>query len=202
MNQNYNNEEDNKLINEIKKGINASSNFNFLLQKHSPLFFKISRFYLNSQKKNVIYDFNKDKNFYFYKFILDYDQTKGTKFSTYVGNRVKWLCLNIVNSIKKKSTSESSDCPEDLDFVTEGLIPNSNISSQDITDVIQVLKNDPDRRVYEIFKYRYLQGKENNVMPWKEVCKKSELNLSIQGCINIHNKFIKKIKNKQKAKQY
>ncbi len=39
---------------------------------------------------------------------------------------------------------------------------------------------------------RYIIGKKNKVMPWKNIGKK--MDLSIQGCINIHNSAIKKIK--------
>ena len=37
---------------------------------------------------------------------------------------------------------------------------------------------------------RYSNG--NKVTPWKKIAKK--LDLSIQGCINIHNNYLKEIK--------
>ena len=52
-------------------------------------------------------------------------------------------------------------------------------------------------QIYKIFKLRYLEGSKNKLMPWREVGK--QLNLSIQGCINIHDRFLKKIK---KLKKY
>ena len=39
---------------------------------------------------------------------------------------------------------------------------------------------------------RYIIGERNKVMPWKKISE--ELNMSIQGCINIHNSTIDKIK--------
>ena len=39
---------------------------------------------------------------------------------------------------------------------------------------------------------RYKDGVRNKLTPWKKIAKK--LKLSIQGCINIHEKFIKEIK--------
>ena len=38
----------------------------------------------------------------------------------------------------------------------------------------------------------YIEGNKNKVMPWNQVCK--SVDLSIQGCINVHNKAIKTIK--------
>jgi hypothetical protein len=35
---------------------------------------------------------------------------------------------------------------------------------------------------------RYIIGQRNKVMPWKDIG--SEMNLSIQGCINIHNSVV------------
>jgi hypothetical protein len=37
-------------------------------------------------------------------------------------------------------------------------------------------------------------GERNSVMPWKKIGK--EVNLSIQGCINIHDKGIRYIQDK------
>jgi hypothetical protein len=39
---------------------------------------------------------------------------------------------------------------------------------------------------------RYIEGSKNKVMPWNKVCK--TVDLSIQGCINVHDKAIKHIK--------
>ena len=63
-----------------------------------------------------------------------------------------------------------------------------------LREAVSLAKKDPDLRVRKIFELRYLIGEDNKVMPWKKIAKK--LDLSIQGCINIHNSFITKIKNK------
>jgi len=57
---------------------------------------------------------------------------------------------------------------------------------------MQLIRSYPDKRVEKIFKMRYIIGKKNKVMPWKNIGQK--MNLSIQGCINIHNSVIKSIK--------
>jgi len=47
-----------------------------------------------------------------------------------------------------------------------------------------------DARVKKIFTMRYKNGRK--LTPWKKIAKK--LDLSIQGCINIHNKHLTEIK--------
>lgn len=188
---------DNEIIEEIKNNINSSINMNHLIEKHSGLFYKICNRYLISQDKTTINDFYRDKNFYFYQYILDYNPSKNTKFSTYLGNRVKWSCLNLLKKTQKNKNYISDTTIEDC----QNFIPSSKDESLDklreISDVIKILKKDPDKRVFEIFKYRYLKGKNNGVMPWKEVSSQPSLLMSIQGCINIHNNFLKKIRKKQ-----
>jgi hypothetical protein len=53
-----------------------------------------------------------------------------------------------------------------------------------------------NEQVHKIFKLRYLEGSNNKLMPWRQVGK--EMNLSIQGCINIHDRFLQKIKKQKK----
>ena len=48
-----------------------------------------------------------------------------------------------------------------------------------------------DKRLRIIFHQRYFCGKGGKLKPWKDVAK--TLNLSAQGCINIHNKAVKEI---------
>ena len=63
-----------------------------------------------------------------------------------------------------------------------------------ILEIMNLIKSEKDDRIYKIFKFRYLEGKNNSVMPWKEISQKDGINLSVQGCINIHNKYLKKIR--------
>ena len=98
--------------------------------------------------------------------------------------------MNIYNKNKKKK----------LIPVEENLInyfsylsrdePSSNMD--EFNEIINKAKSCSDSRIGKIFHLRYVVGKNNSVMPWKSIS--SELNLSIQGCINIHNSFINSVK--------
>ena len=51
-----------------------------------------------------------------------------------------------------------------------------------------------DYRVQTIFYERYFCGERGKLKPWKKIADKIEL--STQGCINIHNRTLKEFKNK------
>jgi len=53
-----------------------------------------------------------------------------------------------------------------------------------------MIEESKDERVKKIFKMRYKSG--TRLTPWKKIAK--NLGLSIQGCINIHNKHLQEIK--------
>ena len=123
---------------------------------------------------------------------MKYDSSRGTKFSTHLGNETKWLCLNTYNKNKTKLEIPSSDLQYDID-PSEG--PRSYVSrNESYRKILEIIHEHPDDRVKTIFNMRYIEGERNKVMPWKKISK--ELNMSIQGCINIHNLAVKKIKNK------
>jgi DNA-directed RNA polymerase specialized sigma subunit len=74
----------------------------------------------------------------------------------------------------------------------------ANSIKEDIFNkVLKIIDNHPDKRVEKIFNMRYIEGIKNKVMPWKNIG--DSLNLSIQGCINIHNSAIKEIQNELKG---
>jgi DNA-directed RNA polymerase specialized sigma subunit len=58
--------------------------------------------------------------------------------------------------------------------------------------VFNLADNHEDQRVKKIINLRYKVGNKNKTMPWKDISEK--VNVSIQGCINIHDRFIEEIK--------
>jgi DNA-directed RNA polymerase sigma subunit (sigma70/sigma32) len=129
-----------------------------------------------------------------YKALLKYNPDKGAKFSTHLGNETKWLCLNKHSKNRKQktfllddSTKSMLSCPNDSE--TKRLV------NKEIVDkVLELAGNHPDKRVAKIFKMRYIIGNRNKVMPWKTISR--SMDISVQGCINIHNSALTKIKTK------
>jgi RNA polymerase sigma factor (sigma-70 family) len=188
--------EDLDLIKIVRQGAEHSSEaMTEIINRHSGIFIEIINHYVppNSPYCNKE-DMIKEKSFYMYKALIKYDETKGTKFSTHLGNEAKWLCLNSYNKAKSRSMFSSSDY--EFDKPTEENPHISLINEESLNKVMKIINDFPDERVEKIFKMRYIDGDKNKVMPWKKISK--DLDMSIQGCINIHNKIIKKIQTKIK----
>ena len=138
-----------------------------------------------------------EKSYHIYHCALKYKPSRGAKFSTFIGNETKWMCLNIYNKHKKRPTISVEEIVHDLSQeFSDSVLDKKNLDKEVFSYIIKIVKDYSDPRIYKIFKKRYIEGHKNKVMPWKKVSK--DLGMSIQGCINIHDSTINKIKNKLK----
>ena len=187
----FNNQTDSELINNIKNQHDIEESLNELVERHSGIYIDMVNAY--SSRDSAFIDKDElinDKEYKIYLAALKYDETKGTKFSTYLGNETKWNCLNTYNRNKRRPVFNS-------EFL-ENMGDQESEESKDIFNkVLNLIDHHPDKRVEKIFNMRYIEGSKNKVMPWKNIG--DSLNLSIQGCINIHNSAIKDIQNELKG---
>lgn len=180
--------DDLSLIQEIQRNNNENC-LKELIAKHSGIYLQIVNQTISDQSnvnKNDIID---DKDLFIYQKALNFDPNRNMKFSTYLGNEIKWKCLNVHNKVKKYEYCDIADQSENLidkDYAQEFA------KSESISLIFQKAEEFPDERVRKIMKMRYKDCNGNKPTAWKKIAKK--LKLSIQGCINIHNRFIKKIK--------
>jgi hypothetical protein len=194
-----NDEEDQTLIQNIQNRRNETDSLNELVNRHSGIYLEMVNAF--SSPGNQFVDRNEliqEKEYRIYKAALNYDENRGAKFSTYLGNETKWLCLNTYNKNRRKPIFQS-EFIENCQGVqeSEGYSDISESLKKDLFDkVLSILNTHPDKRVEKIFKMRYVVGQENKVMPWKNVC--SKMKLSIQGCINIHNSAVKYVQQELK----
>lgn len=185
-----NNLSDLEIINEIKKDKNVEENLQNLVERHSGIYLDMVNAY--SSNDNPYIDRSelvKDKEYKIYLAALNFDESRGAKFSTYLGNETKWSCLNTYNKNKRKPVFNSEyieNMPENPNFNEENMAESLK---RDMFDkVLSIIKQHPDKRVEKIFKMRYIIGTKNKVMAWKDIG--SKMKLSIQGCINIHNSAV------------
>ncbi len=185
---------DAELARGIKKKSDREDYLKELVDRHSGIYITMVNNYsppttssVNSHRDDLL----NDKEYYIYQAALKYDDSRRTKFSTYLGNETRWLCLNLYN--KNKNSKEIS-YPSQF-YQTSHIADDSlsvKINEEVLTKIMSLAKKEPDSRVSKIFHLRYIEGEKNKVMPWNKVCK--FVNLSIQGCINVHDRAIKKIK--------
>ncbi len=184
--------DDNSLINNIKKEKNTDESLQSLVNKHSGIFYDmINRFVPADSKVCSKEDMMRDRDLLIYNSALKFDPSKGTKFSTFLGNETKWMCLNSYNKeIRKKCETIP---PEEIDFLDK-IDFNDNIDLNLLNEIYFIIDKHPDLRVSKIFKMRYKEGEKSKCMAWKHIGK--AVGLSIQGCINIHDNVVNELKNK------
>ena len=131
-----------------------------------------------------------EKDSTIYSAALNYDPTRKTKFSTHLANQTKWKCLNILNKKKKNKEFQLDDNSNYDEPFSDGFLREID-KGEAFSLFNKCLKKEKDERVKKIIDLRY--GVDNNKLtPWRKIAK--ELDMSIQGCINIHNRFINKVK--------
>jgi hypothetical protein len=191
---NYNNMNDESLVNFIQLEDHTEECLNILIDRHSGLCIDminnyVSKTYNESLRRELI----KEKDFQIYNSALKFNPNKGSKFSTYLGNEIKWKCLNLYNKNKKRKTVPVEESLiEYFSYSNKG--SDGPVDSDIFSNIMTQAKKHSDKRVGKIFKLRYVEGKDNSVMPWRMVS--DEISMSIQGCINLHNSAINQFRNK------
>ena len=191
--------QDSELVSNIKNNQKAEDCLQELIGRHTGIYLDIVNKYTQNGNTTNKLDLIDEKDYNIYQAALKYKDDKGTKFPTFLGNETKWICLNKHNKKKKEPQLSIEDIKES-DILED---KNVKIKSEDLeifSEAIKFSKNHKDKRVEKIFEMRYITGERNRVMPWKKISE--ELNMSIQGCINIHNSAIEKFKIELKDKNY
>lgn len=184
---------DEDLINQVKDEESCSQALRQIIERHSGIYLSMVHQYMAQDSfSSIKNDVLNDKDFFIYQTILKYNPSRNTKFSTFLGNETKWMCLNTNNKKRNKNLLYLED--EKLDFINANCEINESIDRDIFNKVIDFSKSHPDKRVGKIFNMRYVEGKDNNVMPWRMIS--NELSMSIQGVINIHNSAIENFKHK------
>ena len=194
-----NNLEDLQLVDNIKKNTKTEDCLQELIGRHTGIYLDIvNKYTLNGNTTNRL-DLIDEKDYNIYQAALKYEGDRGTKFPTFLGNETKWICLNKFNK-RKKDPQLSIDDVKESDILHP---KKEKIKKEDLevfSEAIKLSKVHKDKRVEKIFEMRYITGEKNKVMPWKKISE--ELNMSIQGCINIHNSAVEKFKIELKDKDY
>lgn len=170
-----------------------------LTQRHKPLLIKTAEKYVKGFQSsgNLFADLQENPELIVYQAVDHYKADKNIKFSTFLSHWVRWDCLNKINDEKRYFTNEIAfDSAETKEFVESNFLdstplPNESSASCDDLDFIKdKADNYYDKRVSKIIDERYFSGPK--LKPFNKI--KECVNLSHQGVINLHDKFINEIK--------
>jgi hypothetical protein len=194
---------DTELTSNLKNNIEAEASLQELVDRHSGIFLDIVNNYVpNNSPTSHKQDIIDEIQYYIYNAGLKYDQTRGAKFSTFLGNEAKWLCLNQHYKNKKyllAASPEGEFALHNKSKEEETTEINPHVNEALLCKIFEMIEKHPDERVRRIFKIRYIDPEFNKLTPWQQVGKK--LKMSIQGCINIHNAAIKIIRKNLKENE-
>ena len=172
--------------------------FEEICKKYENIFYKVCQKYSAALSVSGVdpNDIFSEKNFIIFHCIRTFDPARNTKLSTWIGNYARYLCLNSINDRRFIFPSRDNDVIKRIedDQVSQNHF-KSAFGMEDFLYVSNLISQLKDKRVGEIFKYRYFMDKK-----WKWAKIADQMNISTQTAINLHNKGINMLRRKVKSK--
>ena len=180
----------------IKNVINKQCNESLkeLVNRHSGIIFNIGKKYCSSCNLDIS-ELNDNRYWIVFNAAKTFNDTKGSKFSTWLGNQVRFFCLNHKNKNSKLIPIEN----EHLEFFINNFSKNDEKVNQKevIHTIIDLFNQISDPNTKNAIYYRYFYNKER-ILNYSEIA--DILNVTPQTVLNWHNKFVdfakKKLTNK------
>jgi RNA polymerase sigma factor (sigma-70 family) len=174
---------DNELIKNVKK-LNCDNSLKELVERHGGMIFSIGKKYCTSCCLDLN-DLNDNKYWIIYQSIKSFNPEKGSKFSTWLGNQIRFFCLNHKNKNNRLVTTEDNYLEY---FINESNKKNNNSNKKEVINTIVDLFNDiTDPNMKNAIYYRYFFNKER-ILNYSEIAQ--ILDVTPQTVLNWHNKFI------------
>lgn len=174
---------------------NCNNSLKVLIEKHAPLCYEIHRKYSSAMSNSGVCpeDVLGDKDYLIYKSALSFKAQKKTKFSTWLGNQMRYLCLNSMNRNRLLAVEESK-----ITFFLNKNIDDSEQKAKEHSDfVFNILNQLKDKRIKRIFRMRYFYDKKSQ-SAWSQIA--DLLGVSTQTAINLHNRAIEILRCKMSEK--
>jgi RNA polymerase sigma factor (sigma-70 family) len=176
----------------IKKIVNnqCSKSLEELVNRHSGMIFNIGKKYCNSCSLDL-HELNDNRYWIIFNAVKSFNPMKGSKFSTWLGNQIRFFCLNYKNKNNKLITTENNI----LEFLLNEINKKNNISNQKelVNLIIDLFNNISDPDTKNAIYYRYFYNKDR-ILNYSEIAQ--ILNVTPQTVLNWHNKFIRFAKKK------
>ena len=177
-----------ELINKVKTTQDNAA-LTELINQNTGIYFKMISKYALMSPKIRLDDLRDDKATNIYEFALSYNKDKEMKFSTYVADMTKYMCLNIINRSPQSIEFNENICPSNDSSVSETVNHNDEI------DILrEKAKKIDDPKFYKIFCLRF---NGNKVRSWRYIGKK--IGMTQEGARKLFNRHIEKLKHYAKT---
>jgi len=155
-----------------------------LLNRHGGMFFNIGKKYCASCNLNLN-DLNDNKYWIMFNAAKSFDPKKGSKFSTWLGNQIRFFCLNFKNKNQKLIPTEDNN----IEYFMNDLLRKENHSNKKevINNIIDLFDQISDPNTKNAIYYRYFFN-QDRILNYSEIAE--ILNVTPQTVLNWHNKFI------------
>ena len=180
---------DSKLIKKIVEN-QCNESLKKLVDNHSGMIFNIGKKYCTSCNLDL-QELNDNKYWIIFNAAKSFNPNKGSKFSTWLGNQIRFFCLNFKNKNSKLLAIEDHH----LEFFINDLNKKNHTSNEkELVNIIVDLFNQiSDPNTKNAIYYRYFHNKER-ILNYSEIAK--ILDVTPQTVLNWHNKFIEFAKKK------
>lgn len=164
-----------------------------LVDRHSGIIFNIGKKYCKNCNLDL-QELHDNRYWIVYNAVKSFDPKKGSKFSTWLGNQIRFFCLNYRNKNSKLIPIEDSALEF---FINQNSKIENNNKKEVISNIIDLFNQISDSNTKKAIYYRYFYD-QNRILNYAEIAK--ILNVTPQTVLNWHNKFInfakKKLTNK------
>jgi RNA polymerase sigma factor (sigma-70 family) len=186
-----NQKSDESLIKDVKEK-NCSKSLDELVSRHSGMCFTIGKKYSTNCGLDL-QDLNDNRYWIIFNAANSFDINKGSKFSTWLGNQIRYFCLNYRTKNNKLISTDDATLEFLINTKTQ-----KNDKSEVIETIIELFNQISDPNTKNAIYYRYFHNKER-ILNYSEIAE--ILNVTPQTVLNWHNKFInfakKKLTNKK-----
>jgi RNA polymerase sigma factor (sigma-70 family) len=176
----------------IKKVIElqCSKSLEELVNRHGGMIFNIGKKYC-AHCNLSLEDLNDNKYWIIFNAVKSFKSNKGSKFSTWLGNQIRFFCLNHKNKNTKLVPIEDSH----LEYFINENSKKENFSNRKeiINTITDLFHQITDINTKNAIYYRYFSNKDR-ILNYSEIA--NILNVTPQTVLNWHNKFIKHVKKK------
>lgn len=176
----------------IKKVIQKKCNNSLkeLVDRHSGMVFNIGKKYCASCGLDLN-DLNDNKYWIIFNAAQSFNPKKGSKFSTWLGNQIRFFCLNHKNKNTRLMTIEDNHLEF---FINEhNKKENSSNKKEVLENIVDLFNTISDPNTKKAIYYRYFSNKDR-ILNYAEIAK--ILDVTPQTVLNWHNKFIEFAKKK------